>query len=327
MARLQAGADATWKHLDGSIVEAGKRTTFAREIAAEGQEALAAGRSSEAGQAARAAQLALGQATALYDAIANQDKAVADARQQLPTEIAAAEADLNAAKAAVDQGRVGASADQVVRAQALLDSARREASAPKPDVLAGLKFAGEANAAADAILEGVRAAEEQRAREQAALASSISRAETSYRQAADFILSRHQGVGREARTRLNESERVLGQARALQATDLVRAAAQAGQAERLAQDAFRLAQGDFAQYDRRPSSGPISGGGGPDMGGILGGIIMGGILSGAARGGGFGGTSWGSPMKGGGGMPKLPSSGGRSRGGGGGGRVRGGGRW
>ncbi|MBA4180569.1 MAG: hypothetical protein C0506_08285 [Anaerolinea sp.] len=313
---LEAYAPATWEPLKGNVVEARKRLDFAREATAAGLAATAAGDGRAAAARAREGQAAHAQAGALLDAIDRQAQAVQAARETLDREIAAAEADVRAALAAVAEGKVESGSEDLVRAQALLESAKRAASAPGADVLAALRMAQEANSGADTVLAGLRAAEKRQQRAQAAFEATLRRAETAYRQAADYVLGPRPGIGREARTRLAEAERHLAAARELQATDLASAASEAAAGERLANDAIRLAQGEFGGHGR-------GAGGSGAMGGVLGGII-GGILAGGMRGGpGFGGTAWGSPgqSRSRGGGFRIPSGVGR-----GGGRSRGG-RW
>jgi hypothetical protein len=347
LARLRSMfAPAVWEPFDGNVVEARKRVVFAREIAGEGLNAADLGRTAEAALAARAAQSALAEAVGLAEAIEHQEEAARTAQAALTGELAAASADVTSARAAVREGRVHGQDEAAARAEALLESARREAAMATPDPITALRLATEANAAADAVLDQVRAEEEKKQREAAALATAVQQADISYRRASDFVHGRQSGVGREARTRLAEADRHLQAARALQQEDPARSLSEAREASRLADEAYRLAQADFTRYDGGGPGGGTGGGtgfgrssnrggGGVDMGSVIGGIILGQMLGGGRSGGGFGGSKWGSSSGGGGksggggfggfggGSPGR-SSGGGFGGGGGGGRSRGG---
>lgn len=316
--RLAGYAPAGWQPVKGNLEEARKRIAFARAEVERASAAVASDRPAAA-RSARAAQDALAQASALLDAIERLATALDEARVRLPAEIQAAAVDVERARAAVAGGRVDpAGQEKVVEAERLLAVARTESASATPDVVIALKQALQANATADEVLAGVREAEERRAREAAVLTAALRSAEMSVTQAADFIAARRGGVGREARTRLAEAERHLDAARSQASTDAGAATREAKTAERLADEAYRLASDDFDDFDVR---GGRRRGGGDLSGAILGGIILGNILGGLGRGGhggGWGGTPWGS---GGGGH-----GGGGGFGGGGGGHG-GGGRW
>jgi hypothetical protein len=134
-------------------------------------------------------------------------------------------------------------------------------------------------------------------------------------------------------------------ASAVVATEPSQAVELGRRAERLAQEAYRLAASDFSDWDQGGPGWGQRGGSGDQTAEILGGII-GGILGGVVRsgtGGGWGGSPWGGPRRGGGGFGGLGGDGGLGGlgggwgggggfgsggfgGGGGGGRSRGG-RW
>jgi hypothetical protein len=205
-----------------------------------------------------------------------------------------------------------------------------------------------ANQAADAIVAQAGAAHAQLARRRQVAGTAVATAQGHVTRAVDYITTRRHGVGEAARTRAAEAEVRLEQARALVDTNPEGATSTANRATQLADEAYRLAAGEFEGWTAGsgPVAGPYrpSGGGDQVIGAVLGGII-GAVLSGAASGGRSQGSGWGgSPWGGGGGgtlgggfgLPSGPSGGGgRSRGGGfsmpsggggGGGRVRGG-RW
>jgi hypothetical protein len=233
-------------------------------------------------------------------------------------------------------------------AEAALGDARRAAEARPLDPLAALQRAVAANQAADAILAQVASAQQQVARRRQVAETAVATAQGHVTRAIDYITTRRHGVGQTARTRAAEAELRLEEARSLVGTNPEGAAASANRATALADEAYRLAAGEFEGW--RGPSGPVAGpyarggDGGEVMGAVLGGII-GAVLSGAgSRGSGWGGTPWGGSgggsRTGGFGLPSGPLGGGRSRGGGfrlpsggglgglggGGGRVRGG-RW
>jgi uncharacterized membrane protein YgcG len=335
-------APTSWAAVKGNAEEADKRGHFAETQIAQGKAALAATPpdNNAAAHAARAAQEAVAQANQLLDAVEHLATALDQARGQVDTEIAAADADLTAAKKAaqapVASGVPATSAADLAKADALLQSAKRDATAAAPDPIAALKSAQAAHAAADQVLAGIRDAAAQQLRVQAAYGSAHQSAATSITQAQAFVASRKDGVGTQARTRLAEAERHFAAAEGLAATDLDGATREAMTAHSMADEASSLAQTDFSGYDRR---GPFSGGGfggpgqyggpgtsggsvGANIGGaILGGIIGGMLSGGGRRGGGFGGTPWGS----GGGWTGSGGFGGFGGFGGGGGHGGGGG--
>lgn len=326
---LRAFAPTVWEPLDGNITEARKRLEYTREAASEGLAAVTESRPQDAAFAAREGQTALADAKSLLDAIEKQATLVDDANARIQPEITAAQADIAAARSALQDGRITGNGDALARAEAQLQAAQRQAAAPARDPFAIIQLAQEANSGADAVLERVREERERQRRAAEACEASIRRAETAYRRAADYIFARRGGVGSEARTRLAEAERRLDIARRLCDADISRAGSEAEAVERLAADALRMARTDFegshrydddrrnddrGDDDRRGPSRPAGDVGAKVLGGIIGGVLGAGMSRG-----GFGGTPWG--RSGGGGGFKLPSGGGAR-----GGRSRGG-RW
>ena len=127
--------------------------------------------------------------------------------QALQGELAAAAADLAAARQQMAAGRVANLEPALSQAEAALETARREAGAARPDVLAAMKAANEANRLSDQVLAGVQEAEQRVIRERHAVESAIRNASAAYRVSEDYITARRWGVGGEARTRLAESRR------------------------------------------------------------------------------------------------------------------------
>jgi uncharacterized membrane protein YgcG len=331
LAQLRQVAAATSESLDGNLEEAGKHLTAANEHAEHGRRALEGDRPADAADAVRDAQESAAQAVGLVEAVEHMAAAAEEAERELERELRAATADVDAAKAAAEKGQVVGLGGRLAEAQSLLAQARAEAAVGDRDVLAAYRLATQANAAADEVLAGVREAEEQRARDRSAALTSLRAAEAEYQRAADFIATRRRGVGRDARTRLHESERHLLQARAAVETAPGEATREAQTAQHLASEAYRLAQRDFTDYDRYDGPfgrGPYGGGWGGRRNRT---VVIGGFpipMGGSGRGGaGWGGSTWGTPSRRPSGGFGGGIAGGRSSGGGfgGGGRSRGGG--
>lgn len=355
MKTLSGYAPSAWAAVKGNAEEADKRGHFAEQQIEKGKAALAAtpADTNAAAHAARAAQEAVAQANQLLDGVEQMATALEDARAKLGPEIADTEADIAAAKSAAQGAATGgaagapaavsSAAGDLAKAEALLDAAKRQAAAQAPDTIAALKAAQDAHASTDKVLAGIREAASQQARAGAAFAAARASAGMSLNQARAFINTRRDGIGREARTKLAEAERHLTLADSLAATDLNTATTEAGVATNMATAAYRLASGDFVDYERGGpprggggAGGGYSGGGGSNVAGAILGGVIGGMLSGG-RGGGFGGTRWGSGggwTGGGGGGGGFGGFGGGhggggswGGGGGGGGGHGGGGGW
>jgi uncharacterized membrane protein YgcG len=330
LARLREIAAGTSGSVEGNLEEAGKHLAAAREHVESGDRAVQAQRPADAADAVRAAQESLAQADALVGGVEHLAAAADEAERELDRELRAATADVEAARAAVDAGQVKGLGGRLAEAQSTLAQAKAEAAVGDRDVLAAYRLATQANAAADEVLAGVREAEEQQARDRSAALSALRAAEAEHQRAADFIATRRRGVGRDARTRLQESERHLLRARAVVESSPKEAAAEAQTAQRLATEAFQLAQRDFTDYDRHDGPfgrGPYGGGWGGRRNRT---IVIGGFpipMGGSGRGGGgWGGSTWGSPSRRPSGGFGGGIAGGRSSGGGfGGGRSSGGG--
>ncbi|HEX7613465.1 MAG TPA: TPM domain-containing protein [Candidatus Limnocylindrales bacterium] len=335
---LSGYAPSSWESVKGNAEEADKRGHFAEQQITAGNAALAATPpdTNAAAHAARAAQEAVAQANQLLDAVEQQAAALKKAGASLADEIAAVEAELAAANRtaqgaagqAADAGGAGATAGaaDLAKAETLLSAAKNQAGATAPDTIAALKAAQTAHATADTALAGIRDASAAAARAKSAFDAARSVADRSISQAQDFIATRRNGVGREARTRLAEAQRHLAQADALAATDLAGATNEANTAGSMAEQAYSQASSDFSSFDGggNPPVGGAGGGGGFTAG-ILGGIVGGMLAGGGRRGGGFGGSPWGSGggWTGGGGSGSSGGFGGF--GGGGGGQGGGGG--
>ena len=318
LAGLTGYADADWQAVAANVDNARTRIAAVRAAADQGTTALAAGATGTAAQAARLGEDGLAQGADFLDAIDRLASELEEARTKVDAELAAAEADLAKAKAAAAGTLPDADvARRLAEAEQLLAEARTALDPPKPDVTGAYDKARRADELADAVEKGIRTAREQQARDTARLEAGLRAAQMAVTRASDYVGGHRGGIGTEARTRLAEAARHLGQAVALGPTDPAGALAEADQATRLAAEAQTLAEEDYGHWDDPFRGGRGGGGGGSDIAGAIIGGIIGGLLSGGGRRGGFGG---------GGGFGGFGgSSGGGTFGGGGG--SSGGGRW
>ena len=333
LGELNGFAPSTWAAVHGNVTEASKGLAGAGEAIRLGQAQVAAANGRKAARQIVVAQDGIAGASGLLDAVEKLAASARDADARLGGEIDAARVDLEAARRAA-AGLSDASSEHAAPIRAAgeaLRAAEAAADARPRDPLAASKLGATARAAAAEVLAAIRADAAQQAQLAAALAASIASAQADVDRAADFIATRRSGVGRRARTRLAEADRLLEAALNLRQADPKAAMNHAREAERRAEEAYSLAATDFDGWNRG-GHGPTRGGGGSDVAGAILGGIIGGILSGGGRrGGGWGGSPWGSsgsPGGGGGwgGGGGHSSGGGFGGGGGGGGHSRGG-RW
>jgi uncharacterized membrane protein YgcG len=352
MARLRSYAEPVWGPVQGNLEEARKGLAGARDAVIAASTAVASEDSADVAVATRTALEGITGAGALIDAIDALAALVTDAERRVPAELADARRDLADATAAL----AGRPVDAAVQtrhgaAQAAISAAERASDERPADPVEALRLATEAHRLADEALLTARDAASAADRVVAAADSTIRTATAEIERTSAFIASRRRGVGEAARTRLAEAQRLVLASSAALTTDPAQALAGGRRAQALAQEAYRLAQDDFADFDQ---GGPGFGqrAGTPDgdqtaeiLGQILGGVI-GGVLSGGGgrrSGGGWGGSPWGGGGLGGlgGGLGGLGGGGGRGGGGGwgggggfgsggfggGGGGRGGGGRW
>lgn len=293
---LERYAERSWAPVQRNIAEAQERLGQARGAVEEGQRALAASDRAAAGRNARGAQQAAAEATQLLEAIDSLATSLQQAEAAVKPQIAAAAADLSAARDAL-VGRGMTDFDhRLAEAESALHQAEGELALDRPDVLAAVRLATQADAIADDILAEVRQEEERLVRERQMLVAQLQAAEASYFQAADYIAARRHFIDWAARTRLVEAERHLQSARALAADDPRAALAEARRAQELAEDAYVRAHDDFEAYTAYGGGGyprgpaipilfpfPVGGGG---WGGMGGGGGWGGIPGGGGGGGG-----------------------------------------
>ncbi|MEX1170441.1 MAG: TPM domain-containing protein, partial [Chloroflexota bacterium] len=337
MQELRLYAEAVWNPVSGNLEEARKGLAGARTAVTAGSQAIADDDRSAVAVATRTAMEGMSGATGLLDEIDQLATSVRDALRRIPDELTEAGRDLADATSAIAGRAVDPAVDARRRAaESALEAARSAAVAQPSDPLATLRLVTEAHRLADETLLAARDAAAAAARVVAAANSMIQTAAAEVDRAATFIASRRRGVGEVARTRLAEAQRHLSEATSTLAIDAAAALNEGRRAQSLAQEAYRLAQDDFSDWDQGgPGWGQRRGRGGDQtaevLGAILGGVI-GGVLSGGGRsGGGWGGSPWGgsgagrSHGGGWGGGGGFGSGGFGGGGGGGGGRSSGGG--
>uniref|UniRef100_UPI001304EF4D TPM domain-containing protein n=1 Tax=Cryobacterium sp. N22 TaxID=2048290 RepID=UPI001304EF4D len=280
--------------------QAAERLTFAANALAEARTRLAAGEPSAAAVDIRAAEEAIDQAKLLVDAV---DRLAADLQQAesgIPAVLADLDTDLVTARALPAAGDASAAVPGVIaRTEQTLAEVRAGLAAPPINPIELLNTLEATNSAMDAALQGVRNAQLQAQRLQAALAQSLQSARSQVSAAEDFITARRGAVGAEARTRLAEAGRLTAQADSLVASDPAAALAVSQRAGSLAAEATAMARRDVDSFSNNDDDfGDFFGGGGASrrggsngsMGAVLGGILIGQILGG---GGGFGGGGGG----------------------------------
>jgi hypothetical protein len=322
MAELQQFDDDVWASVRGNLEEARKGIAGARTAVTEGSESAGTDDRAAVAVATRTALEGMTGAATLLDAIDQLAASVREAARRFPGELAEAERDVADAASALAERNDPAAEARLRSAQDALQEARALAAARPTDPPATLRLATEAHRLADEALVAARDAVQAADRLRTASLSSIQTAATEVDRAERFLQARRRGVGQTARTRLAEAQRHLDSARSLIDGDPQTALSESRRAQALAQEAYRLAQDDFSDWDQGgPGWGQRRGSGNDEtvaiLGHILGGVI-GGVLSGGGGGRGRSGGGWG-------GSPWGGSSGGGIFGGGGGGRSSGGG--
>jgi len=330
-ARLGHYAEASTASVKGNLDGAQTKLAGARTKLADGRTALAANDRPAAAVAANEAQKDLADAAALLTAMSKLADSLDAAAATLNDQINHAAKGIETARANAAAAPAPGTTDEFNAAEAALAEARQLAGQPQPDVLAAARRATDANALTDKLLAGVQEAQTvyQRTHQNATAAIATANADVS--RATDYVNGnrRSQYIGREARNRLAEAQRVLSQAEKALDQDVSQALTLARQADSLANQAYSLAQQEAPLYPQvdpsqyRPNDG---------LGTLVAGAILGGILAGGGRrGGGFfggGGMFGGGGGFGGGGLfgGGLGSGGfGGGFGGGGGGGFGGGG--
>ncbi len=309
-----------------------QRLAFADEQIGIAQRALSAGDGATAAVSIRAAEDAVAQAQQLEDAIGALGETLSAGERDAAALIADVEQDLAAAATVPDvDGRVRA---VVAGTRQAVDAAKAQLAGTEKRPLVALESLERANAEIDALMAGVRDAQEKERRATQMVGQLIVQAQGQVAAAEDFITSRRGAIGAQARTRLAEAGAALVQARQLQPTDPTQALGYAQRANDLAAQAIQHAQNDVGAFQGGGfgglSGGGTRGGGGDIMGAVLGGIVINSLLGGGGNrggsrggglGGGFGGSSGGSRSRSGGGMSPGSFGGGGTRSRRGGGRF------
>ncbi|MEU5717834.1 TPM domain-containing protein [Streptomyces sp. NPDC020403] len=290
-----------------------ERMAFAATGLDQARTAVDGGAGADAAVYVRAAEGAIGQATALVVAVRRRAAELAEAAEKLPGVLTGTESDLAEAAELLEGTPEDAWAvdlrARTARAQAVLDEVDQDLRAGRYDPVDALRRAGEADTALDAALTEVHELEHGSLRARTLLDGSMLTARAAIGAAADYISTNRGAVGSRARTRLAEARRKWRRASGLAEADDPRGAlAEARHADALAVRARTLAEQDVRDY-----LGPEGAGGPYAPGDATGGAVLGGILLGGL----FGGN--GGPGEGFGGGPGSFGGGGtRGRRGGGG---------
>lgn len=300
--------------------QATRSLAFADERLAAARREIDGGDGSAAAVSIRAAEGAVGQADLLQKAVTKLGGDLAKGESDAVALIADVEQDIAAASGMPDpEGRL---APVIATTRAQVDSAKALLVGPAKRPLFALEGLDRANKQIDAMLAGVRDAQQQAQRAAQQLNLLLVQAQGQVSAAEDFITSRRGAIGAEARTRLAEASASLSQARQLQQSDPAQALSYAQRANDLASQAIRYAQNDVGSFQ---NSGMFGGGGGGNnnmLGAVLGGVVINSLLNG---GGGFGGGSrgggFGGGFGGGGGLGPGSFGGGGTRSRRGGGRF------
>jgi uncharacterized membrane protein YgcG len=234
-------ADSVVAPVKDNVVGARTRMEAARKVLEEGERAEASADQNTLRRAARLAHTALDEATTLLDAVDRLAASVKDAELKLEPALAEAESSIAAAKAA---GDATAGNPDLVEAQSDLARARKLAAGAGSDPVEAYRLALESNRIADTVAAAVRAAEEQSSRARALAEHSIASATAALEQASDYIAARRWVLGRTARTRLAEADRLLTVAESELASDPAAAARDAQAAQQLATHAMAQAQAE-----------------------------------------------------------------------------------
>ncbi|WP_422746310.1 TPM domain-containing protein [Mycobacterium sp. WMMD1722] len=309
-------AEAALVSVSDNIDEARQRLEFADHniSTARGLVARPADRQTGLVDAIHAAEAALGQARTLLDAVDSAATDISRAVAGLPAAIADAQNGIDQAGSQLAQGRLAVATELSAARDAAVEAVAHAQSAGSADPLGSFTRLTKADAELDRMLADVAQERQTTERLTRQYDQALFSAQSQVRAVSDYIDTRRGIVGPEARTRLAEAVRQLQAAQDKRADDLAAAIAHANGAAMLAGQAQSMANADVVAAQRQ-FNGPYGGGGGGQMGAVIGGILIGNMLGGAMRGG-FGGGGFGGGFGGGG-----------FGGGGGGGFSGGGGRF
>ncbi len=303
----------------GNHEQARKLVESAAGFVAAGRDHLTSDNKAAAVVAARASEDALGQATALLDAVERADTDLATATTSLDAKLASISSDV------ADASRLGANDPLTQQAVAAAQEAITQGRAARTggDPLAALALLDRAEHDLDNALVGYRQEADQEAKVRAGLQERFTRVHARLSSIDQTIGTRRGAVGADARTRISEAWRLYQEAIDAAQRDPQQARSLLTSAESLGEQALSLADADHNQWNP-----PGMGGGVPRNRGIdpismiLGGILMGGGGHRGGWGGGGSGSSWGGSdgsFGGGGGIGGGGSFGGGDGGVGGGG--------
>ena len=295
-------AESALVQVADNIKQAKERLDFVQNASTAAQEKLAAGESSLAAVAVRAAEESLHQTNVLIGAITKVAGSLDEARSSLEAAVVDTAQDLAQAKAMIQSGAHPELAGPVAAAEAALAQVKTEIQGGKIDPIATLERVVTAHQALDQSLGGIRDQQEQARRAQASLQQSIMSAQAQISATSDYITARRGGVGTDARTRLAEAQRNLDYALSISRTDPVTACSTHSRPTRWRHrprswpSPMLTRFGGYANQGYGYGRGGMFGGsGGGGLGGaILGGILINSILHGGGGGGwGGGGGGWG----------------------------------
>ena len=264
LAGLTRYAERSWSSVKANVADARDLLARCASAVGDGEAALKADNAVSAAKAVRAAQQDLTEAKRLLEAIGALAATIKEAERIAAEHLAAAASDVEKAAKGLETGGTAAHRRRLADARSALEAARNEISSAPPDFVAAVRLATAADADADAILAEVRQEEERRAREARLAETQLRLARESHQRASDYVAPRRRTIGSTARTRLAESERHLERAQQLlDAGELASTIAEAQRAQRLADDAWSLAQDDMREADSRgpwtafPRGGPV----------------------------------------------------------------------
>ncbi|MFI1173545.1 TPM domain-containing protein [Streptomyces melanogenes] len=250
----QRYAESATAPVAGHAEEDKERLIAATAALNAARQALDADDRGEAAAQVRAAEGAVAHATALVDAIDRRGRELAEAEELLPAALAGAEAALAEARGLEPAAEppVGPPVDlreRVARAETVLVGVGRARAAGPYDPLDALRRVGEAEAALDEALAGVREREGGAERSRALLDRAALTARSAVAAADDCVTTHRDAVGSAARTRLSEARRHLAQAEETAGPDAPGALAEVRRADMLARQARSFAEADVGAYD------------------------------------------------------------------------------
>jgi hypothetical protein len=281
----------------GNVTAAQNRVAFADQSITRARQLAAnpvAGEQAELLDSVRAAESALGQAGALFDAVGSAERDIKRAVGMLPSAIADVQNGIAQADAQLRAGNLSNAAELTAARATAAKAVDRAQASGSGDPLGVFTQLTKAHAELHRLLAGAaqqRAAVERLSR---TFDQALFTAQSRVRAVSDYIDTRRGSIGPEARTQLVEAVRQLRGAQDARSTNPNKAIAYANGASMLAGQAQSLANADV-QAAQRAYAGQF-GIGSSNMSAMIGGIIIGDTLSGALRGGmgGWNSTSFGS---------------------------------